>query len=113
MSSIIFLKCFYRIFYAAKALDQCILVCKELGDLREISNLAERAATMFQTHGSNESAVASLDKAAKILETQHPDDALKLYKHAAEIVCVSIILPTYSLFHILLFITDLFRHNES
>lgn len=80
-----------RLFYAAKALDQCILVCKELGDLQEISNFAQRAANMFQTYGSAESAAASLDKAAKILESQHPDDALKLYKHAAEIVTVSLI----------------------
>ncbi|KAJ8934739.1 hypothetical protein NQ318_022811 [Aromia moschata] len=72
-------------FYAAKALDQCVLVCKELGDLREVASLAERAANMFQTHGSAESAAASLDKAAKILESHHPADALRLFQRAAEI----------------------------
>ncbi|KAJ8967569.1 hypothetical protein NQ317_001781 [Molorchus minor] len=86
---IIFLYCILnhwsRLFYAAKALDQCILVCKELGDLREIANYAERAANMYQSHGSAESAAASLDKAAKILESQHPTEALKLFQHAAEI----------------------------
>ncbi|KAJ8927928.1 hypothetical protein NQ314_019558 [Rhamnusium bicolor] len=74
------------LFYAAKALDQCILVCKELGDLREVASLAERAANMFQTHGSAESAAASLDKAAKILESQHPADALKLFDLAADAI---------------------------
>lgn len=78
------------LFYAAKALDQCILVCKELGDLKEVACLAERAANMYQTHGSAESAAACLDKAAKILEQQHPADALKLYQHAADIVMVCI-----------------------
>nr|XP_023015546.1 gamma-soluble NSF attachment protein [Leptinotarsa decemlineata] len=76
------------IFYAAKALDQCILVCKELGDLRDIPTLAERAANMYQTHGNPESAASSLDKAAKILESQYPPEALKLYQRAAEIVLI-------------------------
>ncbi|XP_018580251.1 gamma-soluble NSF attachment protein-like [Anoplophora glabripennis] len=76
------------LFYAAKALDQCVLICKELGDLREVASLAERAANMFQSHGSAESAASSLDKAAKILESQHPADALKLFQHAAEISMV-------------------------
>lgn len=66
-------------------------MCKELGDLREVANLAERAANMFQTHGSAESAAASLDKAAKILESQYPADALRLYQQAADIVLVSCI----------------------
>lgn len=70
-------------------MDQCVLICKELGDLREVANLAERAANMFQAHGSAESAAASLDKAAKILESQYPADALRLYQQAAEVVLVS------------------------
>lgn len=84
-----FLNVIHSLFYAAKALDQCVLICKELGDLREVGNFAERAANMFQTHGSAESAAASLDKAAKILESQYPADALKLYQQAAEIALVS------------------------
>ncbi|KAJ8919765.1 hypothetical protein NQ315_006294 [Exocentrus adspersus] len=76
------------LFYAAKALDQCVLICKELGDLREVASLAERAANMYQTHGSAESAAASLDKAAKILEAQHPADALRLFQRAAEIAMI-------------------------
>ncbi|CAH0547480.1 unnamed protein product [Brassicogethes aeneus] len=76
------------LFYAAKALDQTILVCKEVGDFRDIYKYAERAANMFQSHGSAESACASLDKAAKILESQNPEEALKLFQHAAEISTV-------------------------
>lgn len=73
------------LFYAAKSLDQCILVCKEMGDIREIFNLAERAANLFQSQGSADSAAATLEKAAKILESQLPVDALNLYRHAADI----------------------------
>ncbi|KAK9892743.1 hypothetical protein WA026_021935 [Henosepilachna vigintioctopunctata] len=73
------------IFYAAKALDQAILVSKELGDLRNVGELANRAANMFQSHGSAESATSTLDKAGKILEAQYPEDALKLFQRAADI----------------------------
>lgn len=79
------------LFYAAKALDQAILVCKEMGDLREVPSLAERAANMYQTHGSGDTAVSSLDKAAKILEQQQPQQALGLYLNAANIATVSFI----------------------
>ena len=77
------------LFYAAKALDQTISVCKELGDLREVDALAERAANMYMRHGSPETGAASLDKAAKILEQQYPEQALPLYMQAADIASVN------------------------
>uniref|UniRef100_A0A6P7FLW6 Gamma-soluble NSF attachment protein n=1 Tax=Diabrotica virgifera virgifera TaxID=50390 RepID=A0A6P7FLW6_DIAVI len=76
------------LFYAAKALDQCVLVSKELGDLRAIPQYAERAANMYHTQGNAESAASALDKAAKIIEQKLPADALKLYQHATEIVMI-------------------------
>ncbi|XP_056639587.1 gamma-soluble NSF attachment protein-like [Diorhabda sublineata] len=76
------------LFYASKALDQCVLVSKELGDIRAIPIFAERAANMFQTHGSPESATSSLSKAAKIIEQTLPADALRLYQHAIEIATI-------------------------
>lgn len=76
------------LFYAAKALDQCVLVSKELGDIRAIPIFAERAANMFQVHGSPESAISSLSKAAKVIEQTLPADALKLYQHAIEIATI-------------------------
>lgn len=76
------------LFYAAKCIDQAILVCKELGDLREVPAFAERAANMYQSHGSADTAAASLDKAAKIVEQQHPEQALNLYLHAADIAMI-------------------------
>lgn len=77
------------LFYAAKAIDQAVLICKELGDLREIPALAERAANLYQTHGSGDTALSALDKAAKIIEQQYPEQALHLYKNAANIATVS------------------------
>ncbi|KAL1516881.1 hypothetical protein ABEB36_000718 [Hypothenemus hampei] len=73
------------LFYAAKALDQCILISKEMGDFTDIYSMAERAAHMFQSQGNPDSAVATLEKSAKILESKVPMEALNLYQHASEI----------------------------
>ncbi|XP_017780177.1 PREDICTED: gamma-soluble NSF attachment protein-like [Nicrophorus vespilloides] len=72
-------------FYAAKALDQAILVCKELSDLGNVASMAKQAANLYQTGGNAESASSSLEKAAKILEQKHLKDALSLFQQAAEI----------------------------
>lgn len=56
--------------------------------MREIPTLAERAANLFQSNGSAESAASTLDKAAKIIEQQYPEQALCLYQRAAEIAMV-------------------------
>lgn len=79
------------LFYAAKALDQAVLVSKEMGNFRQIPNLAERAAIYYQTTNSNECAISSLERAAKILleKDHYPEQALPLYKHAADIALVS------------------------
>lgn len=59
-----------------------------MSDLREVASLADRAANMYMRHGSAETAAASLDKAAKVLEQLHPDQALPLYQKAADISTV-------------------------
>lgn len=43
---------------------------------------------MYQTHGSSDTAAASLDKAAKIIEQHSAEQALELYKRAADIAMV-------------------------
>jgi len=40
------------LFNAAKNYEQVILICKELGELPEIAQLAERACIWYQQHGS-------------------------------------------------------------
>lgn len=77
------------LFHAAKALDQAVLVCKDLNDFNSIRGLAEKAANLHQQHGSPESAASSLDKAAKILESNYPEQALSLFQHALDVSMVS------------------------
>lgn len=90
-----------QLFHAAKALDQAMLVCKDLNDFNSIRNLAERACHLYQQHGSPQSGAASLDKAAKILEGNYPQEALALFQVSNE-ACVSFTenLLIYSLFAI-------------
>jgi hypothetical protein len=77
-----------------RCIDQAVLVCKDLGDYRDVASLAERACNFYQQHGSPDSGSASLDKAAKLLESQRPDQALRLYQRAVDVVLVCIIFPT-------------------
>lgn len=76
-------------FHAAKALEQVILVCKEMNNLMEVHQYAERACNLYQQHGSPEAGASALDKAAKMLEATHPEKALSLYQHALDVVMVS------------------------
>ncbi|KAL0132521.1 hypothetical protein PUN28_000337 [Cardiocondyla obscurior] len=73
-------------FHAAKSIEQALLICKEMGDLSEASKLAHSACSLFQQHGSPESGVSALDKAAKMLEATQPQLALELYKRAADVI---------------------------
>ncbi|RZF44222.1 hypothetical protein LSTR_LSTR003862 [Laodelphax striatellus] len=73
------------LFHAAKSIEQAVLICKELGDLREVANLAERSCCLYQQHGSADAGCGALTKAAKILETTHPEEALRLYQRAVEV----------------------------
>jgi len=71
-----------------RCIDQAVLICKDLGDYRDVASMAERACNLYQQHGSPDSGSASLDKAAKLLESQHPEQALRLYQRATEVVLV-------------------------
>lgn len=42
-------------------------------------------------------AASALDKAAKIIENIHPEQALNLYQHAIEVVMVILMLVTFHL----------------
>ncbi|EZA51079.1 hypothetical protein DMN91_002579 [Ooceraea biroi] len=72
-------------FHAAKSYEQALLICKDMGDLSDIMQLAHTACNLFQQHGSPESGVAILDKAAKILEATQPHQALELFRRAVDI----------------------------
>jgi len=73
------------LFHSAKCLDQAIIICKEMNNLQDVRMLAERACNLYQQHGSPESGTATLDKAAKILEDQMPDQSLALWQRACEV----------------------------
>nr|XP_018904161.1 PREDICTED: gamma-soluble NSF attachment protein-like [Bemisia tabaci] len=75
-------------FHAAKSLEQAILICKDLGDLREIPHLAEKSASLYQQYGSPEAAATVLNKAAKLLEQNNAEEALRLYQHAADVAMI-------------------------
>lgn len=64
---------------------------KEQNNFGEIESLAHRACRLYQQQGSPEAAASALDKAAKIIENIHPEQALNLYQHAIEVVMVRVI----------------------
>jgi hypothetical protein len=66
-----------------------MLVCKEQGDVRDISQLAEKACYLYRQHGSPDAGASALDKAAKILEHTQPEQALRLFQQAADVSLVS------------------------
>ena len=69
-------------------LEQAVLVTRDMGKLEEIAKLAERGALMYRQVNKPEAASTLLDKAAKILEKDRPEDATGLYEKAAETVSV-------------------------
>ncbi|XP_037032410.1 gamma-soluble NSF attachment protein-like isoform X2 [Bradysia coprophila] len=76
------------LFHAAKCFEQVILILKEQNNFGEIESLAHRACRLYQQQGSPEAAASALDKAAKIIENIHPEQALNLYQHAIEVVMI-------------------------
>jgi hypothetical protein len=44
---------------------------------------------MYQQHGSPDSGALCLEKAAKMIEQQHPDKAIELYRRGVDVVLVS------------------------
>ncbi|XP_029048569.1 gamma-soluble NSF attachment protein-like [Osmia bicornis bicornis] len=73
-------------FHAAKSIEQALLICKEMGNLSEVPKLAHSACSLYQMHGSPESGATVLDKAGKMMEATQPQEALELFKRAANIV---------------------------
>lgn len=66
-------------------MDQAIIISKEMGDLRDVSQLALKASHYYQQQGSGGSATLMLCKAADILLQSDPDSAVKLLKEASSV----------------------------
>lgn len=73
-------------FSAAKCLDQAVLYLRELQQWKEMYDMAHKACQLYQEHGSPDTAALMLDKVAKMIEINIPEDALILYKRAMEVV---------------------------
>ncbi|XP_015184620.1 PREDICTED: gamma-soluble NSF attachment protein-like [Polistes dominula] len=73
-------------FHAARCIEQTLLICKEMGNLSDVPQLAHSSCSLYQQHGSPESGANVLDKAAKLIESTQPEQALELFKRAADIV---------------------------
>lgn len=76
------------LFHAGKSLEQALLLCKDSGTPEEIRKYAEDACSLYQQHGSMDTAAAALVKAASILEHHNPDISLYLYQRAADVVSI-------------------------
>ena len=75
-------------YWSFRNLEQVILVLKEMNQLDEVPKLAHTACSLYQQHGSPESGATVLDKGAKMLEATRPEQALELYRRAADVVMV-------------------------
>ncbi|XP_068633384.1 gamma-soluble NSF attachment protein-like [Battus philenor] len=75
----------HSFFHAGKALENAIIVSKETSSSDEIYTLACDSSSLYQQHGSGDSGASVLDKAAKIIEENSPENAVKLYQQAAEV----------------------------
>lgn len=56
---------------------------RELQEWKELSEAAHKACQLYQEHGSPDTAALLLDKAAKMIEAQLPEEALTLYKYVS------------------------------
>jgi len=74
------------LFHAGKQFDQALLICKEMGQLEEVEDLASRGGLLYRQAGSPESASHMLVRAAKLLEMKHPERAISLYEKASDTV---------------------------
>ena len=76
----------HSIFQAGKMLDQAVLVSRDMGELGDVAELAERGALMYRQVNKPESASGLLEKAGKMIEKERPEDASNLYEKAAQTV---------------------------
>ncbi|XP_039763449.1 gamma-soluble NSF attachment protein-like [Pararge aegeria] len=72
-------------FHAAKALENAIIVGKEMTPPDQLYSLACESSSLYQQHGSGDSGASILDKVAKIIEEKAPELAVKLFQQAADV----------------------------
>lgn len=67
-----------------------------MNDVRDVANLAEEACSLYQHHGSADTAALLLEKAANIIQESSSVDALRLYQHAADVALVITMLSDFN-----------------
>ncbi|CAH4038974.1 gamma-soluble NSF attachment protein [Pieris brassicae] len=75
-------------FHAAKAIENAVIVSKELSSPEELYNMACNSSSLYQQHGSGDAGANVLDKVAKIIEEKAPELAVKLFQQAADVSSV-------------------------
>ncbi|XP_050539969.1 gamma-soluble NSF attachment protein-like [Daktulosphaira vitifoliae] len=73
------------LFHAAKSLEQAVTLSKEIGDLRDVPDLAMKASYYYQQHGSSGSASMLLSKAADMIQQTDLESSVKLLKEASNV----------------------------
>lgn len=71
-------------YYAAKCMEQAALSSKEIGDWQAVSKYYLRAIDVYRTGGQIDTAIATMDRAAKTLTEKMPTMAADLYIQASE-----------------------------
>jgi len=74
------------LYHAGKQLDQAMNIVRDMGQLDEVEELANRGGLLYRQAGSPESAAQLLVRAAKLLEVSDPARAVSLYLKAADTV---------------------------
>lgn len=76
------------IFQAAKALEASAMLQKELGEWTKAADLIDRASTLYMEHGTGDTAIITLSRGAKMIESTLPENAIKLYAKACHMADV-------------------------
>jgi len=74
------------LYHAGKQLDQAMNIVRDMGQLEEVEELANRGGLLYRQAGNPESAAQLLVRAAKLLEVSDPARAVSLYLKAADTV---------------------------
>lgn len=74
-------------FQAAKCMEQAALSCKELGDIQSVSKYYMRAIDIYRNLGQLDTAISTMDRAAKAVTEKLPTMAAEIFIQASE-ACV-------------------------
>lgn len=74
-------------FQAAKCMEQAALSCKEIGDVQSVSKYYMRAIDIYRSLGQMDTAISTMDRAAKALTEKMPTLAADIFIQASE-ACV-------------------------